>query len=103
MSRGLRPQGGRPLPESANVAYALGVGSVPSGRSICAALGVSAMASLATLRYVVPYRMVFLAVTLLALGLAHGTELVGCDRRTITRVRAKTGAQEFVYGSRMAR
>ncbi len=49
---------------------ALGAGFCCLGPVIFSILGVSAMASLTTLRYVVPYRNAFFVVTLAALGLA---------------------------------
>ncbi|MGQ0715611.1 MAG: mercuric transporter MerT family protein, partial [Gemmatimonadaceae bacterium] len=49
---------------------ALGAGFCCLGPVIFSILGVSAMASLTTLRNVVPYRNAFFAVTVAALGLA---------------------------------
>ena len=57
------------------VLAAIGAGFCCLGPPILAFLGVSAMASLATLRFVVPYRNIFLAVTLVALGLGYATVL----------------------------
>ena len=53
------------------VLAAVGAGFCCLGPAMLAFLGVGAMASLTTLRYVVPYRNVFLGVTLVALGLAY--------------------------------
>jgi len=54
---------------TAAVLGALGTGFCCLGPVIFSFLGVSAMASLTTLRYVVPYRNLFLAITAVALGL----------------------------------
>jgi MerT mercuric transport protein len=59
----------------AAVLAAVGAGFCCLGPVILAFMGVSAMASLTTLRDVVPYRNVFLSVTLIALGLAYGSVL----------------------------
>ena len=60
----------------AAVLAAIGAGFCCLGPVILGFVGVSAMASLTTLRYVVPYRNLFLAATLLALGLAYGGVVV---------------------------
>jgi hypothetical protein len=57
----------------AAVLGALGTGFCCLGPVIFSVLGVSTMVSLTTLSYVVPYRNLFFAVTLVALALAFGS------------------------------
>ena len=61
---------------AAAVLGALGAGFCCLGPVIFSILGVSTMVSLTTLRYVVPYRNAFLAVTVGALGLALWSVIV---------------------------
>jgi len=67
---------------AAAVLGALGTGFCCLGPVIFSFLGVSAMASLTTLRYIVPYRNLFLAITAVALGLGFWSVIARCGRAT---------------------
>lgn len=63
---------------------ALGTGFCCLGPVIFSVLGASTVVSLTTLRYVVPYRSVFFAITLVALALAFSSVIV--RRGRVSRV-----------------
>ena len=67
---------------TAAVLGALGTGFCCLGPVIFSFLGVSAMASLTTLRYIVPYRNLFLVITAVALGLGFWSVIARRGRAT---------------------
>jgi hypothetical protein len=80
----------------AAVLGALGAGLCCVGPLIFSILGVGAVASLTTLRYVVPYRNAFFAVTLVSLALAFWSVIVRRGRVSRTEWAVLVGSTAAV-------